>query len=265
MKITELKLQKNGKFYNVYIDGDFLCSVNDELIITHHLFVGKEINGEELLEIKKEASLRKAYNLSINYLAIRNRTEKEVEDYLVGKGFDQNTIRLTLKKLKEYKFIDDEYFIELYIKGKIGEGHSKNKIKYNLIKKGLVEEVIETKLEIDYPHHIEIAYLQKEIEKYKVKYDSFPYRDKVVKISQSFQRKGYELEDIQSVINDIISQETDFDEEFVKRLEKLGNKYVEKYKRKGLSEREIKQKTTEALYRKGYGFDAIKKYLESLE
>lgn len=261
MKITELKLQKNGRFYNLFVDGEFLCSVNDELVFLHHLSVGKEIDKEELLEIQRQASLKKAYNLSIKYLSIRMRTEQEVENYLLGKEFDENTIRTTLEKLKEYKFIDDDQYIKTYIKGKMSEGHSKNKIKYYLIKKGLQEESVIAHLQSNYPHDLEIHYLEKQIEKAVDRYNQLPYRDKVAKISQYFLQKGYQSEDIRTVSNKIISRETEFDQVFMDRLEKLGNKYIEKYKRKGLDGREVRQKIMEALYRKGYDIDVIKKYL----
>lgn len=265
MKITELKPQKNGTFYNLFIDGEFLCSVNDELILLHHLSVGKEINKEELIEIQRQSILKKSYNFAIRYLSFRMRTEEEVRSYLLGKEFDENTIKITLDKLKDYKFIDDDQYIKSYVKGKISEGKSKNKIKYDLLKKGLEEESVIEQLQLDYPHDVELNYLEKQMEKATDKYKQLPYRDKVAKISQHFLQKGYQSEDIRRISNKIISQETEFDEVFKNRLEKLGNKYMEKYKKKNLSEREIRQKTMEALYRKGYDVDVIKKLLDSVD
>ncbi len=264
MKITELKTQKNGTFYNLFVDGEFLCSVNDELIFLHHLSVGKEIDKEELTEIIKQANLKKSYNVAIKYLGFRMRTEQEVENYLLGKEFDENTIHITLEKLKDYKFIDDAQYIKIYIKGKISEGHSRNKIKYYLIKKGLEEESVIAQLQSSYPHDLEIDYLEKQMEKVADKYSQLPYRDKVAKISQYFLQRGYQSEDIRTVSNKIISRETEFDQVFMDRLEKLGNKYIEKYKRKGLDEREVRQKTMEALYRKGYDVNVIKRCLDSV-
>lgn len=265
MKITELKPQKNGTFYNLFVDGEFLCSVNDELIFLHHLSVGKEIDKKELIEIQKQANLKKSYNLAIKYLGFRMRTEQEVENYLLGKDFDENTIQITLDKLKDYKFVNDAQYIKTYIKGKINEGQSKNKIKYYLIKKGLEEESVIAQLQSCYPHDLEIYHLEKQMEKAADKYNQLPYRDKVAKISQYFLQKGYQSEDIRTVSNKIISRETEFDQVFMDRLEKLGNKYIEKYKRKNLSDREVRQKTMEALYRKGYDVDVIKKYLSSVD
>ena len=265
MKITELKPQKNGTFYNLFIDGEFLCSINDELIFLHHLSVGKEVDKEELLEIQKQASLKKAYNLAIKYLGFRMRTEQEVENYLLGKEFDESTVRIAIDKLKDYKFIDDDQYIKTYIKGKILEGHSKSKIKYYLIKKGLEEESIMAQLQSSYPHELELSHLEKQMEKVENKYNQLPYRDKLVKISQYFLQRGYRSEDIRTVSNKIISRETEFDQVFINRLEKLGNKYIEKYKKKGLSDREVGQKIMEALYRKGYDVDVIKKYLSSVD
>ncbi|WP_207706985.1 RecX family transcriptional regulator [Alkalibaculum sporogenes] len=263
MKITSLSKQKNKKIYNLFADGEFLCSVDDELIVLHQLHTGKEINGDYIKEIKQEASLRKAFNMSVNYLSFKMRTQQEIQDYLLGKEFQEGIVNSVIEKLKKYKYIDDDNYIVLYVKSKISQGYSKRKILYNLIKKGLKEENVLTQLDINYPKDIELSYLEVQIAKQNEKYKQLPYRDRVSKINQSFLRKGYNHEDIGTVINQIISQENEPSHEFIDRLEKLGNNYMKKYLNKDCDPKEAKLKTTQALYRKGYDMDVIKKYFET--
>ena len=265
MKITALSQQKNKTYYNLFADGDYFCSVNDELMLIHQLHVGKEIDGDYLLVIKNEATLRKAFHMSLRYLSFKMRTELEIENYLSGKEFEESIIVATINKLKEYKYIDDENYILLYIRSKISEGHSKRKIQYSLFKKGLEEDRIILHLNNHYPKDIELTYLETQIAKLNEKNKGLPYRDRVSKINQSFVRKGYDHEDIVTVMNQIISQENEPSPEFMDRLEKLGNNCMKKYLNKDCDPKEAKFKTTQALYRRGYDMDVIKKYFETNE
>jgi len=239
-----------------------LCSIDDELMMIHHLYLGKEIDGEYIIQLKREAACKKAFNRSLNYLSFKMRTEQEIIEDLIAKEFDKSVIQATLVKLRNYKYVDDENYILLYIRSKIAEGHSKRKIQYNLVKKGLDEENVLSQLHLNYPKDIELSYLKVQVEKSNEKYKQLPYRDRVAKINQSFLRKGYNHDDIAGVIAVVISRENEHSVEFMMRLEKLANDYMEKYLKKGCDTKESKFKTTQAMYRKGYDMDVIHNYFK---
>lgn len=89
------------------------------------------------------------YNLTLRFLSYRPRSEKEVVDYLVEKSkkAENLTPEITqeiLKKIKEYKFINDFEFAKFWI-----EQRSKFKrkpirvIEYELNQKGINKDIVE--------------------------------------------------------------------------------------------------------------------------
>ena len=56
-----------------------------------------------------------AFNFSLKYLSFRNRSIKEVYDYLLRKNFIDETINSVLKRLVDLKFLNDEEFAKSWI------------------------------------------------------------------------------------------------------------------------------------------------------
>lgn len=88
----------------------------------------------------KKSPLESAFH----FLSFRSRSEKEMLDFLIKKGFETNEIAQTLLKLKELNFINDAKFAQEFI-----ESRSKNKPKgkkaltIELARKGIRIENIE--------------------------------------------------------------------------------------------------------------------------
>ncbi len=56
-----------------------------------------------------------AFNYSLKYLSFRNRSIKEIRDYLLRKNFIEETINSTIERLAKLKFVDDEEFAKSWI------------------------------------------------------------------------------------------------------------------------------------------------------
>lgn len=84
MKVTKIAQQvKRQDRYSIYIDGAYLFSLNEYQLANSGLRSGKELSQEEVDNFAKESQFGKAYERSLNYVMIRPRSEKEIEDYLV--------------------------------------------------------------------------------------------------------------------------------------------------------------------------------------
>lgn len=85
---------------------------------------------------------QKAFNLSLRYLNLRIRSTKEVQDYLVKKGFSKQAVDEVLERLKSLKFLNDKTFGESLIRSRQRKGKSSYLINYELKQKGLDEKTI---------------------------------------------------------------------------------------------------------------------------
>ena len=90
-----------------------------------------------------EENRQLAFNYGLKYLSYRNRSTKEVSDYLTRKHFEENSINFALKKLVDLKFINDEEFARQWIESRQKyKGKSKMVLKGELRMKGLKDDQI---------------------------------------------------------------------------------------------------------------------------
>ena len=82
-KITSVEPQKkNPKRFNVFIDGEFAFGADEDLVVNYRLIPGKNIDSQVFKKLLSEAEVGKLMERMYNLFSIRQRSEKEVRDYL---------------------------------------------------------------------------------------------------------------------------------------------------------------------------------------
>ena len=146
-KITKIEIQKNNKDrVNIYLDGEYALAINAELIYKENLKVKDVVDIEKLKSVADKESYLRCKNSALKIIERSYKTEKEVIEKLQMKGYEQNHIEASIEFLKEYKFLNDDYYAEAFIKDKLNSKGSQ-RIKQDLIKKGIPRDKIEEKLE----------------------------------------------------------------------------------------------------------------------
>jgi len=91
-----------------------------------------------------QEQFEKYLNLSYRYLTIRNRSEKEIRDYLTKKNAAVEVIEKIIASLREKKFLNDEAFARSWV---LNRARLKPKgeafLKFELRQKGIAQEIIE--------------------------------------------------------------------------------------------------------------------------
>ena len=77
------------------------------------------------------------------YLNIRPRTEKEVIDYLLRKGYEPDESESAASQLKQYGYIDDLAYAKLYFEYGFEKGRGRDRITRELASKGVDRDVID--------------------------------------------------------------------------------------------------------------------------
>lgn len=141
-KITKIQIQKRKKDrVNIYLDGEYSFSCSCELVYKKNLESGKKVDGKVLNEIAEEDNYICAKNYALKVIERFFKTEKQMYTKLKSKEYDEKTIARVMIFLKEYKFVDDFKYVNMYVGEKIKKQGNK-KIKYDLIKKGIAEQLI---------------------------------------------------------------------------------------------------------------------------
>jgi regulatory protein len=157
--ITKIEEQKRNKDrVNIYIDDEYAFSLSRETLIKEGIKVKDKVNLDKINKSAKEDNYLKCKNAALRMVERTYKTEKEIQEKLITKGYDIETVNRTIGFLKEYNLLNDENYARMYVKDK-SKAQGKSKIKYNLLKRGIEDKLIEEEIsKIDCEEEENIAY-----------------------------------------------------------------------------------------------------------
>lgn len=262
IKITRISIQKRNKSrYNLFIDRgqgeEFAFSVDENTLIKYRLKKGLELESNQIMELMEEEEKRKVYHDALRYLSFRMRSIYEMKTYLEKKGHDDTFIAKTITRLLNEKLLDDRAFAKAFV---LTKKNTTTKgpilIQQELREKGVKEELIEEAL-LHYSFEEQQEKIKRWIEKQQQKKEA--KRAFLDKLRVQLVRKGFSHDVISETMNEI-----DFSFEDEKEWEAIqfhGNKIARKYEER-YNNWEFEQKVKQALYRKGFSFELIERFLE---
>ncbi|SHH24778.1 recombination regulator RecX [Clostridium grantii] len=285
-KITKMEYGKrNKKRVNVYINSEFSFAVDEELVYQYKLEKDKVIDLESLQQIIEEDNYIKAKATALKTLERSHKTEKEIKDKLEKNEYPDNSIERVLEFLKSYEFINDEKFTKMFVEDKIKK-YGKNKIKFDLIKKGINEKFIEENLNnMNDDNEKDTA---KKIAEKKLKTLEGKYGERVVysKVSNYLSSKGFSFDIIKEVMNSLVKMDINEDEfnyekseetkenmeelrvakeeEEINKLMEIGKKKYRILLKSEKNQEKIYTKLSQYLLRRGYKWEIIKKVMNQI-
>ena len=205
--ITSVDIQKGKKRVNVYIDDEYAFACDAELVYQYKLEKSTSIDLEKISSIVKADNFIKAKKDALYFIEKAYKTEKEVFDKLLKKGYDNETIKKVLQFMKEYNFLDDTRYTDMYVNDKL-HSRGKNKIVYDLRKKGIKDDVLFEKISsVDSDKERDTAYRLA-----RKKYDVLCNRETdnkrlYQKLAQFLGSRGYSWDIIKEVLNKILKKD----------------------------------------------------------
>ncbi|MDE6029977.1 MAG: RecX family transcriptional regulator [Clostridiales bacterium] len=146
-KITDIQKQKRNRTrVSIYIDGEFVCGLDEVAAAAARLKIGDEITADELKSVMEKSELNSAFERAVGYLSIAPRAKKEIYKYLLDKGYDKAVIMQTIDKLVSYHYIDDYLYAQTYIRSK-SKKYGSFRISAELKQKGIAQSVVDELLD----------------------------------------------------------------------------------------------------------------------
>ncbi|OGH05776.1 MAG: hypothetical protein A2W22_06705 [Candidatus Levybacteria bacterium RBG_16_35_11] len=145
----------------------------------------------------------KNYNRVLRFLSFRPRSKKEILDYLNKKKVSEEVAKKIIKKLLEYKFLDDFEFAKMWIAERTKlKPRALRIIKNELKQKGISQENLESIIqneELQIPSDFQMAFTlaQKRLKKYK----NLSKREFFEKMGRYLASKGFNYETIKKVVS----------------------------------------------------------------
>ncbi|WP_438838742.1 recombination regulator RecX [Streptococcus pluranimalium] len=254
MKIT--KIEKKKRLYLLELDESNKLYITEDTIVRFMLTKGMSVSKEELNQIRQFAQFSYGKNLALDFLSFKQRTEKEVKDYLYKHEIEAAIIPQVLENLKADRWINDKQFVISIAEQNLSSGDKGAfVIKQKLIQKGISTATIDGVLgDYDFTEVAERV-AQKLLRKYEGKLAFKALKDK---LSQSLTNKGFSYQEAKIAVEGLeLEKDDETEEELIyQELDKQYRKYSRKYE-----DYDLKQRLTQALARKGYDFDAIRSAL----
>lgn len=250
MKIT--KIEKKKRLYLLEIDKKESLYVTEDTIVKYMLTKEMILDKDQLEDIKSFAQFSHGKNLALYFISFKQRSEKEVKDYLFKHEINPHIIPKIIDNLKKDHWIDDYKLLESLAQQNLNSGDKGAYVlKQKWLQKGCNKQIIDDVLsQFDFS---EIAFrvASKLLRKYQGKLPSKALKDK---LTQSLINKGFSFQESKLAI-DHLELEADEENEqalLYNEIDKQYQKFSKKY-----DGYELKQRLTQSLARKGYDFDAI--------
>jgi regulatory protein len=149
-KITAIKAGKNPKVQrsNVFLDGKFAFSLDNEVIVKESLKVGRELSLQEVNALTGADLFQRCLNAAFHFLSFRPRSESEIRERLERQGYEAETIDKVVSQLKRLSLVDDTAFATFWKENRNSfRPRSQRMVKLELRRKGLETEVIDEAIE----------------------------------------------------------------------------------------------------------------------
>lgn len=145
--ITLLERQKNHpERVNVYLDGTFAFGLNE--LDAAHLRKGQTLTADEVNRLQDNDAVVKAVDKGVNLLSFRPRSTQEIRQHLTKKGFPPPVIDSAIARLETLQYVNDEAFARFWVENRSAfKPLSQRALRYELIKKGVAEDVIQSVLQ----------------------------------------------------------------------------------------------------------------------
>jgi regulatory protein len=207
MQITDIKNQKKRKNrFSIYIEGKYRFSLDYDTLARSDIHIGDEIDDKQIetLELKDEFARARDYGFSL--ISYRDRSEWELKNRIMEKGFQREVAKEIVKWFKEEGIVNDRNFVNRWLDvvlqtKPMGKMRVLHELRAKRINEKIIEEVCSKRL--SYQTEMELA--KKACEKRMKVLKSYPEEVGKRRLFQYMKNRGFDFEIIQQLMKECFS------------------------------------------------------------
>ncbi len=208
MILSKIERHRNNRCYNLYVDGEPLLRVHEEVLIKFGLRTGDELGDETLETLKSSEEFVLAKEKALDILNRRIRSEKELRDSLRNKEFHPHTINMVVTHLNEMGILDDKRFARTYTnhilsRKPAGKALLQRELRLKGINLSLIKEVLQETLQENNEEQLAYDAALKAMKRYHSSTKLADVKKYQQKLSAHLSRRGFSFRTIHSVLRRI--------------------------------------------------------------
>lgn len=202
MVITDICDNPKNKYLKcVFVDGAFSFHLPVNFLKRFSYQVGDMIEQSVIDHYKTDVMLPRVKKKALDYLLRRPYAQQELKNKLVNYGFSEGDSNLVVEYLLDLHYLNDEEYTRRYVHDAVLlKKMSLKRIRYDLFKKGIDEQIIEKYIEEFSDEEADTLRNSVKRKMDKILDDSPKSIDKV---RGYFFRKGYNLSQINAAIKEV--------------------------------------------------------------
>lgn len=182
---------------SVYVDGAYALSLNHAQLLDHKLRIGLELTDTQVTELKQASDFGKAYERALNYVMIRPRSVREVQQYARRKQWSPQDAQAIVDKLLARGYLNDGAFAKAWVQSRqLTKATSVRKLRLELKQKGVTDDLVAGALSATaYDEHAALEALIAKKRKLS------RYANDPQKLMQYLARQGFGFDDIKAALD----------------------------------------------------------------
>ena len=207
-KILSVKKTKRSSDCFVNFEHDESIVISMDLVLKYNLVKGRDIDDCEFDEIIGEQRKIDLRQSAYKYASYKPRTEKEVRDRLMQKGFSNEEAKEALQFLEKFELLDDEKYAVDFIKEKLKlKNFGEFRMKMELIKRGIHRDLAEAAVSKYYPQEDEYEIAKAAAGKKISQIMRKPEEKRWNSLSGYLQRQGFGWDIIKKICDDYLKKD----------------------------------------------------------
>jgi len=138
---------KRADRYSIYLDDKYSFSLSTNQLAESGLASGQVLTEDAVEEYKQASEFGKALQAAYHLLSYRQRSEHELSERLLRKGYDEPTIELVQERLRSYGLLGDVEFAKTWLAQPKSTLRSRRRLQQELGQKRVDKDLVSQDLE----------------------------------------------------------------------------------------------------------------------
>ncbi|MEM1055582.1 MAG: RecX family transcriptional regulator [Bacteroidota bacterium] len=147
--VTSVKAQATDpNRVSVFLDGRFAFGLAADVAVAEGVRKGLRLTPEAQVALLQKEEVIRARQAALDYVSRGGKTTEEVRRSLSRRGFSDTASADAIAQMERYGYLDDVAYASAFARGRAASrGHGPQRLRADLIKKGVPREAIERALD----------------------------------------------------------------------------------------------------------------------